>query len=315
VKYIGADSPLNRKVPRPTLYYLQRIITKPVLRSAAIALLRGWVVFRTGRARGPASSPSPALTVLQTDGIAALGQLLSEQQCRDVLLHLAEKQVTARDRAPFTADARPDGVAYANYALADLVACPHLLALANSTAILDLARRYLRCTPTLSGLSARWSFPAASSEEVVQQFHRDSEDWLAFRIMVYLTPVDEGSGPHVYVKGTHLDRRTVRLPVLGDYQVRVRFGPLIVRQTGAPGFGFAVDTAGLHKGEAPRDAARLLLSFQYSILPCFLYEYEPEYVPVLRHDPYINRLIVRGRPAAGDREAVELDETELSGAA
>jgi hypothetical protein len=169
----------------------------------------------------------------------------------------------------------------------------------------------------LSGLSARWSFPAESTNEVVQKFHRDSEDWLAFRIMVYLTPVDEASGPHVYVKGTHLDRRTVRLPALVDAQVRDRFGPEIVRQTGMQGFGFAVDTAGLHKGEVPQRAARLLLSFQYSILPCFLYEYEPVGVAALRHDPYINRLIVRHRPSADGREvdAAELDEAGVGGTA
>jgi hypothetical protein len=299
------------------LYYLQRVITNPVLRRASISLLRFWVACRTGRFRTGAGGSSELVSALRTDGIAPLGQVLSDEQCREVLLHLADKYVAARGAVPFIVDGRPDGVAFANYALADLVTCPYLLALSNSPALLDLARQYLGCTPTLSGLSARWSFPGESASGDVQKFHRDSEDWLAFRIMVYLTPVDDASGPHVYVRGTHLDRRTARLPVLDDAAVHARFGARIARQTGAQGFGFAVDTAGLHKGETPRRAARLLLSFQYSILPCFLYEYEPEYLATLPHDPYINRLIVRSRPASGGREvaAGELEEAELGSVA
>lgn len=235
------------------------------------------------------------LATLRSDGIALLGQVLSDDKCKEVLHYLAEKPVAAREAAPFTIGARLAGIPFANYLLADLVACPHLLELANSPAILELARNYLGCTPTLSGMSARWSFPAESSSEVVQKFHRDSEDWLSFRLMVYLTRVDDASGPHVYVKSTHRDRRTARLAVLEDSLVCQRFANNIVRQTGAQGFGFAVDTAGLHKGELPKEKARLLLSFQYSILPCFLYEYEPVPVFELRHDPYINRLIIRHR--------------------
>jgi hypothetical protein len=295
VKYIRATSPLDRRVPRLSLYYLQRVITRPALRSAVISLLRCWVSIRTGRYRKLTADQDQVLAALRSEGIAPLGQVLSGEQCREVLHYLAEKHVSARRMGTFTADARPADTAFANYAPADLVACPHILELANSPAILELARNYLGCTPTLSGLSARWSFPAESSSEVVQKFHRDSEDWLSFRLMVYLTHVDDASGPHVYVTGTHLDRRTARLAVIEDDLVCQQFGMNIVRQTGAQGFGFAVDTAGLHKGEVPKEGARLLLSFQYSILPCFLYEYEPEPVAELLHDSYINRLIVKHR--------------------
>jgi hypothetical protein len=313
VKYIRVNSPLNRKVPRLSLYYLQRVMTRPTLRSATITLLRCFVAVRTRQYRNRKTDQGQVLATLRSEGIAALGQILSAEQCREVVHYLSEKPVSARGAATFTVGARPADIAFANHALADLVACPHILALANDPAILELARNYLGCTPTLSGLSARWSFPGESTSEVVQKFHRDSEDWLAFRMMVYLTRVDDASGPHVYVKGSHLDQRTMRLPVLEDHHVWGQFGMQIVRQTGAQGFGFAVDTAGLHKGEVPQDAPRLLLSFQYSILPCFLYEYEPEPVAELIHDPYINRLIVQYRRASSEVEvgAPALDESNL----
>jgi hypothetical protein len=292
VKYIQARSPFNRHAPRLSLYYLQRLMTSPGLRALAIRLLQRGVALRTGRTDRKPDEHSQ-LSALCAEGIAALGQLLSPQQCEDIRHYLADKPLTHRTHAAFSLAARPADIALANHALADLVACPHILALANSPALLALATGYLGCTPTISGLSARWSFPSCAPGEVVQRFHRDSEDWLAFRVMVYLTPVDDAAGPHVYVRGTHLDRRTRRLPVLDDAQVHRRYGDRIVRQTGAPGCGFAVDTAGLHKGEVPSGAPRLLLSVQYSILPCFLYEYEPARLPASLFDAYVNRLIVR----------------------
>jgi hypothetical protein len=307
VKYIRVSSPFSRHAPRLSLYYLQRLMTAPGLRALAIRLLQRGVNLKTGFPGRAANGRGP-LAILRANGIAALGQLLPAQHCADILHYLADKPLTCRDHAAFDLASRPDNVALANHALADLVACPHILALANSPALLALARGYLGCTPTISGLSARWSFPSGAAGEVVQQFHRDSEDWLAFRVMVYLTPVDDAAGPHVYVMGTHRDRRTRRLPVLGDAQVRQRFGDRIVRQTGAQGSGFAVDTAGLHKGEVPSGAARLLLSVQYSILPCFLYEYEPVWLPASPFDAYVNRLIVRSRPATVAGAAEEDEE-------
>ena len=307
MKYIQVQSPFNRHALRLSLYYLQRLMTRPGLRALAIGLLQRGVALRT---RLPAGAPKERgqLSTLCADGIASLGQVLPAEHCADILHYLEDKPLTYRDHAAFRLAAKPDNIAFANHALADLVACPHILALANSPALLELARGYLGCTPTISGLSARWSFPSGAAGEVVQKFHRDSEDWLAFRIMVYLTPVDDAAGPHVYVKGTHLDRRTRRLPVLEDAQVQQRYGDRIVRQTGAPGCGFAVDTAGLHKGEVPSGAARLLLSVQYSILPCFLYHYEPAWLPALPFDAYVNRLIVRSHPAALAAGTAEPDE-------
>ena len=307
MKYIRVSSPFNRHAPRLSLYYLQRLMTWPSLRALAIWLLQRGVALMT-RLPGMESNEHSQLSALRADGIAPLGQILSAQYCADILDYLAGKPLTHRDHAAFSLAAKPDKIAFANHALADLVACPHILALANSPALLALARGYLGCTPTISGLSARWSFPSGATSEVVQQFHRDSEDWLAFRVMVYLTAVDDDAGPHVYVKETHLDRRTRRLPVLEDAQVQQRFGARIVRQTGAPGCGFAVDTAGLHKGEVPSGAARLLLSVQYSILPCFLYEYEPALLPESSFDAYVNRLIVRSQPVAPAASTAEADE-------
>ena len=294
MRYAQVNWSLNFNAWRVAAYYLQRWVTWPLPRAAAIGLLRRAA---GGEPAGASSWPDveQALATLSAEGIAALGQLLSKQECAEITSFLRDKPLTHRSHpgATFTFANRPPDVRLGDHALADLVHSPHILQLANSPALLDLARRYVGCTPTISGLSARWSFPGESSTETVQQFHRDSEDWRAFRVMVYLTDVDEGGGPHVYIRRTHGDRRTSRLKVLGSGEIERQFGAQrIARQTGPQGFGFAVDTAGLHKGELPRTAPRLLLSFQYSILPCYLYEYQPVGVSGAAVDPYINRLIV-----------------------
>lgn len=297
MKYAQVGWSFGFHVGRVSLYYLQRAVTLPALRAGAIRVLQHIVGGRPQleAAAGPAAQ---ALFNLRHDGIASLGRLLSEQQCEDIHVFLADKPLTHKSHpgAQFSIDARPDSFALGDHALAHLADCPHILATANHPDLLHLARQYLGCTPTLSGVSARWSFPSTESREVVQQFHRDAEDWKAFRVMIYLTDVDDSSGPHVYVKASHLHRRTRRLPVLSDAAVAAAFGARrIVRHTGPRGSTFAVDTAGLHKGQAPRARPRLMLSFQYSILPCYLYEYEP--LPFREHpyDRYVNRLIIERR--------------------
>lgn len=301
MKYAQVNRSLNFNLLRVCCYYLQRIITQPFLRSFTISILRYFVGARTL----PHATNDPllieTLLTLRTDGIVPLGQIFTAEQCSDIMRYLKEKNLSHKNYPDgvFTSEFPPENVRLGDYSLVDLVQCPHVLAACNSAAMLELAGSYLGCTPTISGLSARWSFAAESSNEVVQQFHRDSEDWKAFRIMVYLTDVTENSGPHAYVKGTHLDRRSMRLGVHAPAEINKMFdSKRIVRQTGAQGFGFAVDTAGLHRGEVPKDAPRLMLSFQYSILPCYLYEYEPVSMKEFPYSAYINRLICSGgKPA------------------
>jgi hypothetical protein len=93
-------------------------------------------------------------------GYAPLGNLLSDTQCSDIRAWLADKLLTDRDRqrSGFTLAQRPHGVRVADYHLREVIACPHILALANSTPLLGLAR-YLTCKPTISALGLRWSFP------------------------------------------------------------------------------------------------------------------------------------------------------------
>jgi hypothetical protein len=282
------------------LYYSQRIVTYPSLRRLVVRVLSGAVRLRQGAGRelhAATGAEDAALADLRRSGYAPLGTVLDSGQCDDIRAWLADKLLTDRDRSRpgFTLAQRADAVRVADYHLRDVIACPHILALANSPQLLGLAARYMECRPTISALGLRWSFPVPGDDSALQAFHRDSEDWRYLKVLVYLTDVDDGAGPHVYLHGSHLTQAPVRLRFYTDSEISAAHGAdQLLTATGSRGFCFAVDTAGIHKGTAPQLSARLMLQIQYSLLPSYAYRYTPEhYAGPLQLDPYVNRLIVR----------------------
>jgi hypothetical protein len=163
--------------------------------------------------------------------------------------------------------------------------------LANHPDVLRLAGDYLGYTPTITLMGLRWSFPCGDTDADVQHYHRDSEPG-SIKLMVYLTDVDAGNGPHSYVPGTHLDRMPLRLRRYSDREVAAEHGDGVTI-TGAAGTSFVIDSKGIHKGTPPARADRLLLVIQYSLLPCLMYDYAPvAYHGGARLDGYVNRLMV-----------------------
>ncbi|TFW27386.1 phytanoyl-CoA dioxygenase family protein [Duganella callida] len=281
------------------LYYSQRLVTHPRLRRLVVRTLTGALRLREGSGKELyAATPAEdaALAALYRSGYAPLGNLLDALQCEDIRNWLSDKLLNDRDRERpgFTLAARPHDVRVADYALHDVIACPHILALANSPPLLGLAARYMECKPTISALGLRWSFPV-DGNSALQAFHRDSEDWRYLKVLVYLTDVDGDAGPHVYLHGSHLTRAPVRLRFYSDREIfEANSADMLLTATGTSGFCFAVDTAGIHKGASPQLQPRLMLQIQYSLLPSYAYMYTPErYDGPLRLDAYVNRLIVR----------------------
>lgn len=282
------------------LYYGQRLVTPPALRRMVVATLRQSVRVRQGRFSAgvtEAAQDTDTLLTLSKDGYAPLPSLLSAEQIADIHAFFRSRLLASRPDSgrQFTVDDVPAGVRMANYSLKDIIAAPHILDLANRPSLLRLAASYIGCKPTISALGLRWSFPSAEVGTDVQAFHRDSEDWRYLKVLVYLTDVDDAAGPHVYVKGTHVTKAPMRLKLYKDEEIVRKYGAdQTVVATGKAGFGFAVDTAGIHKGAVPSREPRLMLQIQYSILPSFVYRYEPQpYSGPLVLDPYINRLFCR----------------------
>lgn len=279
-------------------YYAQRLVTAPRLRQFVASSLCASVRLRAGAvsmAPGAVRQAEDILEALRVFGYASLGMRFTKEQLADIHESLAGKllEENGHGKRCFTLEEVPPGVRMADYRLDDILDCPHILQLANDPALLTLAARYIGCKPTLSAVGMRWSFPAQCEGEGLQAFHRDSDDWRFMKVFVYLTDVDEGGGPHVYVKGTHRTRAPLRLRPYSDAEVKTAYGESqVVATIGPAGFAFAADTYGIHKGTVPTMRPRLLLQFQYSILPVYMYRYHPlDYQGAHEFDPYINRLI------------------------
>lgn len=185
-----------------------------------------------------------------------------------------------------------------HYDAADIVRAPHLMRLANDPRVLDLVGRWIGGAPTLAALRVWWSTPAGDgTPEHAELFHRDADDLRFIKLFVYLTDVDEATGPHVFVEGSHRIDRLTAIRRYTDEEVIAAFGaPAIRRFTGPAGTAFLEDTYGMHRGIPPVAGPRLIFQPLYAQRPLIYGPRRPiatadEVPPKL--DPYINRVFIR----------------------
>jgi hypothetical protein len=229
---------------------------------------------------------------LRHDGIAPLGTLLTPAALADIHDFLKDRPLyLPRSGAPVGPGERPP---LAAYGLSEVLACPHLLDVANQPLLLAVLRDYFGCLPTISGWGLRWSRPTGGvPADDVQVFHRDLDDWRTVKLFVYLTEVDERCGPHVYAVGSHREAGGLRGRPLSDAGAEARYGAGRLRTVCGPaGTAFLADTHGYHKGAAPVGGPRLMLTVQYTLLPVFLFAAPPGRVERDGYDRYVNRLFL-----------------------
>ena len=181
----------------------------------------------------------------------------------------------------------------AHYEREDLVNNPLILKIANDPGVLKIAEEFLGSVPTISNINAWWSFGDKKQAEEAQNFHRDVDDYKFCKLFVYLTDVNENSGPHVYVKGSSKFSGLKKIRRYSDQEIIGTFGSdNIVKLIRPKGSCFIVDTYGFHKGLLPKTGKRLLLQFQYSLHPILIERYAPKIQPT-SYNKYINRLLLK----------------------
>lgn len=110
-------------------------------------------------------------------------------------------------------------------------------------------------------------FGAETSSASSQMFHSDRDHLQFVKFFVYLTDVISGTGPHVFVRGSHRSRplplrRDVRYT---DEEVVEYYAPEdIVEICGRRGTIMAVDTSGLHKGKLPETGERWIIELEFA---------------------------------------------------
>ena len=210
---------------------------------------------------------------------------------------------------------------FACYPQDRVLACPHFLEIANDPAVLSVVEGYLGTLPTILGFSAWWSFADPTGATEAQKFHMDLDDMNFCKLFIYLTDVNEDSGPHTYMGGTHdlefISGLRGQWPggmaefnkwYFGslrktDGQVKRVFGRDPTHLTGPRGSRFLADTFGVHKGVPPKIGERLVCQVLFGITPLIKETIEPLRMgtDAARHIPdsattppldYVNRLFV-----------------------
>jgi hypothetical protein len=146
----------------------------------------------------------------------------------------------------------------------------------NSPLLERIAIKYLGSSAKNIATQLWWTFPAEVDDmtrsEAAHFFHRDVDAWGFVKFFFYLTDVDRGYGPHVYVKRSHKPsliaqffKEKFLINRHPDSSVRKRFGDdAVLPIYGPPGTGIAADTFGLHKGESPTKKPRLMMCAVYA---------------------------------------------------
>ena len=148
------------------------------------------------------------------------------------------------------------------------IACEAIEELVYDSKILDIAKRYLTKEPTVQDVRMWWSFQDKNTGyNPTYGYHYDIDAYKFLKLFVYLTDVDEESGPHVIISKTHkskslfekMNRR------LKEEQVKAKFDNSRINIMTAPkGAGFFEDTFAYHKGTNPKKP-RLIMQIEYSI--------------------------------------------------
>jgi hypothetical protein len=284
---------------RVALYFTQRLVVAPWLRRLVAQTIASLI--RLGQSTGSwapvGSQYAHVVRALNQQGIATLPGLMTEDKANSILQYLQGQDALLSDGRLMPTAQLPADCRMAVYPLRTLIKNFDILSLITAAPVMRLAADYLGCKPTLSGLSAYWSFPGNEPAVFTQHFHRDLDDWRFLKLFVYLTDVDHDSGPHAYVMQSHRTAAHFRARPYSQRAIDRCYGhDQVHRVLGAHGTAFMADTYGIHAGTVPARAPRLILQAQYSLLPVFAFVYEAvkgveaQNTPNL--DPYVARLLI-----------------------
>ena len=283
------------KSPKDFKYHFQRLIqdvqTRQRMASSVASRLPRFA------SAAPDARATGLVQKLRDDGIAFTPSLLDAAQLDDIrryaLAHKCHDRTRPENGEFDIADPHPlcHTAVYSDEATLN---CPHALDTVNHPLVLQAIGDLFGCKPTISNISMWWSLPGHAKAEHAELFHRDVDDWLFIKLFIYITDVDAGSGPHVFVRGSHNSPKLGKIARYTDEQVAQEFGQDNVLSLTAPaGTSFLENTYGMHKGQLPSASRRLLLQAQYSLRPISILEYSPRKAEASTAlDSYINRLYV-----------------------
>lgn len=151
----------------------------------------------------------------------------------------------------------------------EILKCKSLQNLIFDTSLLNFAQEYLGCQPILDLVAFWWSAPfgGKAKNAAAQMYHFDLDRIKFMKFFFYITDVNENTGPHCYVKGSHgkLPNQVNRDGRYEDAEIEEIYGKSnLIEICGKKGSIIAVDTRGFHKGKELTEGKRLLFQIQFT---------------------------------------------------
>ncbi len=154
--------------------------------------------------------------------------------------------------------------------------CKAALAIQQDPLLLDIAQHYLGGQAKMITTRVWWSFPTGNASDAdkhlasIGKYHFDLDDWRMLKFFFYLVPVDMGTGPHVYVRGSHKSRAvkhqlTLLVGHSAEEVLKVYGQQSPVTLTGEAGLGFVEDPFGFHMGTVPAHTPRLMMEIGFGV--------------------------------------------------
>src|SRR5262249_20961007 len=153
------------------------------------------------------------------------------------------------------------------YANEDLVHMPHFWELANDPLLLYIIEKTFGAKPTISYASVWWLLPGIARMADTDEVHRDVDDWAEMKLFFYLNDIDEESGPHAFVRGSHTWRLPTRRRSLNLANSEWPIVDNLVVLTGRSGLAWLENSYGLHQATIPKKKNRLMASVTYTLFP------------------------------------------------
>ena len=144
--------------------------------------------------------------------------------------------------------------------------CDAIRQIAFDPFILEVTKQYLGTEPVVHSSYVYWSNPHKQAAPYPEKFHYDVADFKSLCVYFYITDVDEDSGAHVAVEGTHRRKNIFQLmnPFMPDDTAATKYGSRVRVFTGPRGTGFFEDQVCLHKRLIPK-RRRLALIVNYTL--------------------------------------------------